>query len=366
MSKTKVIAWYLPQYHSIPENDEFWGKDFTDWVTVKKAKPLFDGHDQPKTPLNNYYYDLSEKETIVWQAKLANDYGIFGWGIYHYWFNNEKNILTKPSEIIKNNPDININYFFAWDNANWKRSWSNVFGNAWAPTQEDSTNVSNQPEILIPYIIGEKPDWQNHYNYVRDFFFDKRYIKVNNKPVFVILQYSADIAKMCTYWDLLAREDGFDGMYFIFKDSILTNGIKDIRTFFYEPVHHGWSTNNIMYRLSNKAYKLTRSQSQCPEYNYDLLWKRILRESKTSSQCTYLGGFVSYDDTPRRGKKGIIVSGGSPEKFKKYFQQLLSISEKQNKEFVFLTAWNEWGEGAYLEPDVTSGFSYLKALKDLL
>lgn len=102
-SKTKIIAMYLPQYHCIPENDEFWGKGFTDWVTVKKAEPLFVGHDQPRVPLGNNYYDLSLKDNIVWQAKLAKQYGIDGFGIYHYWFNNDKNILTKPAEIILEN-----------------------------------------------------------------------------------------------------------------------------------------------------------------------------------------------------------------------------------------------------------------------
>ena len=139
--KTKLIAWYLPQYHCIPENNVFWGEGFTDWVTVKKARPLFKGHQQPKTPLNNNYYDLSIKENVTWQAKLAKDYGIYGFGIYHYWFNNEKNLLTKPLEIIYNNKEIDIHYFMAWDNANWKRSWSAIEGNSWAPIKKQVRKV---------------------------------------------------------------------------------------------------------------------------------------------------------------------------------------------------------------------------------
>ena len=95
MNKPKIIALYLPQFHCIPENDLFWGKGFTDWVSVKKAKPLFEGHNQPVVPLNKNYYDLSVKESVEWQAKLAKEYGIYGFGIYHYWFNNDKNLLTK-------------------------------------------------------------------------------------------------------------------------------------------------------------------------------------------------------------------------------------------------------------------------------
>ena len=132
----QIIALYLPQYHRIPENDKFWGDGFTDWVTVKNAKSLFDGHQQPRVPLNDNYYDLSLKENVAWQAQLAKEYGIDGFGVYHYWFNNEQNLLTKPAEIIRDNDDIDINYFFVWDNGNWIRSWSNVAGNDWAPIAE--------------------------------------------------------------------------------------------------------------------------------------------------------------------------------------------------------------------------------------
>ena len=179
MRKTKLIAMYLPQYHQIQENDEFWGEGFTDWITVRNAKPLFEGHDQPKVPLNNNYYDLSFRENVEWQAKLAKQYGIYGFGIYHYWFNNEKNLLTKPAQIIQENKDIDIKYFYAWDNISWKRSWSNVkeSGNAWAPAIEKQKGINSGPCILIPYLIGGEADWKNHYNYLKPYFKDSRYIK---------------------------------------------------------------------------------------------------------------------------------------------------------------------------------------------
>src|SRR5574344_1717654 len=118
--KPKIFAMYLPQYHCIPENDEFWGKGFTDWETVKSAKSLYKNHYQPRILLNNKYYDLSKSEIVKWQAKLAHDNGIYGFGVYHYWFNNDKNLLTAPAEILPDNCDIK--YFFSWDNTNWKRS----------------------------------------------------------------------------------------------------------------------------------------------------------------------------------------------------------------------------------------------------
>ena len=136
----KIIALYLPQFHQIPENDKFWGEGFTDWVTVKNAKPLFPGHNQPRKPLHDNYYDLSKKESIKWQADLANEYGIYGFGIYHYWFNNEQNLLSKPSEIIRDNDDININYCFVWDNTT---------GNAVGATFPETIGLLLQNKIQV-------------------------------------------------------------------------------------------------------------------------------------------------------------------------------------------------------------------------
>lgn len=173
---TKLFALYLPQFHQIPENDKFWGKGFTDWVSVKNAKPIFDGHNQPKVPLNENYYDLSNEECVEWQAKLAYDHGIYGFAVYHYWFNNKQNILTRPAEILRDSKIVNVKYFYIWDNNNWKRSWSNVKGNDWAPSAENSNKTG--PSILIPYILGEENDWENHYNYLRKHFKSDNYEKM--------------------------------------------------------------------------------------------------------------------------------------------------------------------------------------------
>lgn len=363
----KYLAMYLPQFHSIPENDEFWGKGFTDWVTLKKAKPVFEGHKQPRVPLNDNYYDLSIKENVMWQAKLAKKYGVYGFGIYHYWFNNDKNLLTKPAEIIRDNSDIDINFFFAWDNANWKRSWSNVVGNSWAPTEEKLADREQGPQILVPYILGGKNDWQNHYNEVKKYFVDERYIKVHNKPMFIIMQYSKGIAEMCEFWDDLAKKDGFDGMFFIFKDRKGLHIPKEEKKFHYEPIYAGWGNIGIFPRIKNKICKvLNINNEHLRFFNYDFIWEKLL---KTASQCKdsnmFHGAFVSYDDTPRRGEKGTVVYNCSPEKFKKYLRQLTLISKSQGKEYIFITAWNEWGEGACFEPDTEFKFGFLQALKDV-
>lgn len=363
--KTKLIAWYLPQYHCIPENNVFWGEGFTDWVTVKKARPLFKGHQQPKTPLNNNYYDLSIKENVTWQAKLAKDYGIYGFGIYHYWFNNEKNLLTKPLEIIYNNKEIDIHYFMAWDNANWKRSWSAIEGNSWAPIADNDQKTSKESGILIPYILGNESDWKNHYNHLLPYFKDKRYIKVDNKPMFTILQYDESIEKMCRYWYTLAQEDGFCGIYFIFKNKRWFVWGDDAIRFNYEPHYNGWLNPTIWERKIEKIRKNLHLPIKNNYYSYDTIWRRIIKNAKETTKNEYLGAFVGYDDSPRRSIRGKIVKGASPYKFKKYLSQLLRISNNQGKEFVFITAWNEWGEGAFLEPDTINKYDYLAVIKEL-
>lgn len=374
--KTKILAMYLPQYHCIPENNEFWGEGFTDWLTVKKAEPLFTGHDQPRVPLNENYYDLSLEKNVKWQCQLAKEYGIYGFGVYHYWFNNEKNLLTKPAEIILKNKDIDTHFFFAWDNGNWKRSWSNIQGNDWAPLVETEKQKQSGPKILIPYILGEKPDWKNHYNFLRPFFNDARYLKLDNKPIFIIYNYNPKILEMSTYWSELARKDGFDGVRIIYRyqesGRFKRNSVIDESEYQYnyEPIFNGWLDTTLYERIVGKIRILKDGGKRkgLRILDYDKVWNKILKnaENRFCRPNLFHGCFVSYDDTPRRGNNGTLIKGGSPEKFGKYLKKLIDISEQQDKEFIFLTAWNEWGEGAYLEPDTVNGYSYLEVIKSIL
>ncbi len=356
---------YLPQYHEIPENNEFWGKGFTDWVTVKNACPLYKGNYEPRVPLNKNYYDLSQEKNVRWQVELAKKYGIDGFGIYHYWFNNEKNLLTKPAEIILENKDIDMDFFFAWDNANWKRSWSNVQGNDWAPSMEKGKRKKGEPFILIPYILGEEKDWQNHYNWLRPFFLDKRYIKKDNKPLFIIFNYDEQIGRMCKCWDKLAKEDGLDGMFFIFRYGERYNLPNSEYKFKYEPLFSGWSKLPTFWeRVEGKIRRIINMEKGPKKYDYDAVWKAILDNARDMcEQEMFHGAFVTYDDTPRRGKRGTVTLNSTPDKFQHYLSELVKISEEQGKDFIFITAWNEWGEGAYLEPDEKTGYAYLEAFQ---
>lgn len=360
----KIIAMYLPQFHSITENDEFWGKGFTDWVTVRASCPLFKGHLQPRVPLNNNYYDLSVKENVEWQCDLAHKFGIFAFGVYHYWFNDNKNLLTKPAEIMRDSDSIKTKYFFTWDNCSWVRSWSNVKGNDWSPIV-DNKLIKSGPRILIEYILGEEDSWKRHYEYVKSHFFSENYLKIKNKPVFSIINYNEDIKKMCDYWNELAIRDGFDGMYFIFKYSPALKYPQNIQLYNYEPHCSAWFNVGIITRIKNRILKHFKLDKRIYKYDYDKVWKTLLENAKLHNEPNFLhGAFIGYDDSPRRGKnRSRIIIGGTPEKFEKYLGDLLNISRKQNKEYIFLTAWNEWGEGAYLEPDQTTKYGYLNALK---
>lgn len=367
MKRTKIIAMYLPQYHRIPENDLWWGEGFTDWVSAKNATPLFKMHNQPKIPLDDNYYDLADVNAIKWQADLARSYGIDGFGIYHYWFSSSQKLLTTPAELLLQNKEINIPFFFAWDNCSWVRTWSKLKHNtnAWSP-KFDKQSDDAENGMLAELKYGDKTDWEIHFNYLLPFFLDQRYIKVDNKPVFIFFNYydKTCMGEMIKYWHKLAKENGFDGMYIMSRENPYDGMMGLDGLFSYEPMFTAWQNKNIFLRVYAKMAEKFRRKNRLQIFNYDRVWQSIIRHARRNHKSKLMyGGFVNYDDTPRRGNRGKIVYGGTPEKFQKYLDQLYSISQSQGKEFIFLTAWNEWGEGAYLEPDTTDGYAYLEAVK---
>lgn len=369
--KSKIVAMYLPQYHEVKENSEFWGEGFTDWVSVKKANPLYEGHNQPQIPLNDNYYDLSQKESIKWQIGLAKKYGIYGFGIYHYWFSNDKVLLTKPAELILENKDLDIPFFFAWDNASWRRTWSKFRGNAWAPLQDAEKKSEGkgkkESSILIEYVLGTEKDWENHFNYLLPYFKDDRYIKQDNKPVFEIFNYSSEIKKMADCWNDLAKQNGFDGVLCIYKNSALYSIPEGLTNFNYEPPCSGWGSSWEIWTSKILSILGLGGKDGPKKYSYEKVWENIIcKAQKRTSVNEWHSAFVTYDDTPRRGKQGRVITGASPDKFKAYLRDLVKINEEQGKEFILLTAWNEWGEGAVLEPSEENEYAYLEAVSAVM
>lgn len=357
--KIKVIANYLPQYHRIPENDKWWGEGYTDWVAVKNAQPLFEGHRQPRIPLNNNYYDLSDINAIRWQADLACKYGVYGFGIYHYWFNSDLQLLQKPSELLLQNKDIDIHFMFIWDNGSWKRSWSNVKdANDWAP-QFDGTNIEDNG-ILAELDYGNESDWEKHFNYLLPFFKDERYIKIDGRPLFGLFRIRENnsvIKEMISCWNKLAQKNGFNGVMVMNK--------RDVRPWYNLKNSFMYLQNNpvTFWQGIKRKFKCLFGEVPQKVFDYDEIWIRWLKIAKNTGHNIFLSGGVNYDDSPRRGKDAVIYKGSTPQKFQKYFTELLKISKQQGKEYVFCPAWNEWGEGMYLEPDTVDGYAYLEALK---
>lgn len=368
-NKVNILAMYLPQFHEIPENNEFWGKGFTDWTTVKSAKMYFRKCAQPKKPLNNNYYDLSLMTPLEWQVNTAKEYGIDGFCFYHYWFSSNKQLLQTPAENFLKNKNLNISFCFAWDNAPWKRTWNTQFGNDWSPLfDKQGTENKNKTSLLVPFDYEGTEGATKHFNYLLPFFKDERYIKKDNKPVFIIWNYYKidELKKMIDVWNVLAKENGFEGVYIITKYTKNKEYEIADASFYYQPICCGWENASFFTKCIVKGCRIITNGKYPRLYNYNVIWKRIILSAKKSKNTTnYYGGFVNYDDTPRRGVEGRVVINGSPQKFGKYLQKLYDITKKQNKDFLFLTAWNEWGEGAFLEPDEITKFNYLEIIKNI-
>lgn len=353
--KASLIALYLPQYHEVRENSLWWGEGFTDWISVKNAEPCFLGHNQPKIPYKSEYYNLMEKRVMERQVNMSLKAGIEGFCFYHYWFNGKK-ILEKPVENYLKWTDLNQKFCLSWANESWIRTWSNIDGNDWNPLGDQKECSNREQSVLIEQKYGNHQQWKEHFEYLLPFFLDRRYIRIDGKPVLLI--YRPDIipclCQMTRYWKSLARKSGLKGLYIIVTNpsgeySRIADGV-----LLYEP---GYTFRNGLQQIQGNKTK--------PElYDFCKIWREILLRRKKCSLPVFLGAFAGYDDTPRRGKNGTVVVNNTPQKFARYLKLLLKKSERREYgKYIFVTAWNEWGEGAYLEPDEQNGFRYLGACK---
>ena len=354
----KIIAFHLPQYHSFPENDEWWGKGFTDWVNVKKARPLFKGHYQPRVPLNKNYYNMMDYETRKWQAETAQKYGVDGFCYYHYWFNG-KLLMEKPLEALLKEKEIALPFCLCWANEPWTRAW------------DGGVN-----DVIMPQHYGDKIDWDNHIDYLLRFFKDERYIKIDNRPMLVL--YRANNVDKCEemicYWDNVCKQHGFNGIYIVeernsFQYSACLQNSCAVLDF--EPLYH----KKLVYERCfwrNKIRKIIpRYVKKIPHmmFFYDYCWKHIIMDvtKKVGDKEHFIGAFVGWDSSPRKNRNGQICLGdSSPKAFGRYFHQLYDKAKEKDVDFIFINAWNEWAEGTYLEPDERYGYGYLEEIKKAL
>lgn len=350
-SLMKILALYLPQFHEVKENNEWWGDGFTEWTTVSNAKPLFHNHKQPVVPIDRYYYDLLDRSTMEWQDKLIKRSGLDGICIYHYWFKNGRQILEKPAENLLRWTDIDINFCFSWANETWARTWSRLNErNTWASIYE--TQINSGDGILLEQKYGDVKDWKKHFEYLLPFFKDKRYIKINNRPVmeFHKLKDIYCFENMIDLWNQMARDNGFDGIYAVGNQPRQSQENFIQMKYICEP---GEAMREVEYEQLNGV----------KSFDFDDIWGAILSEDFSRGS---VGAFVNYDDTPRHGSKGSLIMNATPEKAKKYISNLKRKNENNGREIMFLNAWNEWGEGMHLEPDEEYKYSYLDAVHDAI
>lgn len=343
----KFVANYLPQYYETEINNIHFGKGYTEWTAVRRATSFFEGHIQPKIPLNNNYYSLLDVETIRWQSRLAAKYGIEGFAIYHYFFDKGRMELNKPAEIILNNNDIDINYCFVWANESWGRKkssgektnrWTNLYDN----------NKGN--DIFVEQKYEGKEQYRDHYEYILKFISDRRYIRINGKPVFAIYNTSnmPAINEMMSLWTKWSIEDGNQGFYFI--------GI------------NCWEDNSnfdaIVYQAPNAAYKLGVQTKEIRNGVSIKCYRDVMENilSMKSLPHTYFGTFVGFDNSPRYGNNHSLIIESRNMDFEYYFRRMLKKNIKNNAGYMFVNAWNEWGEGNYLEPDALMRYRNLEVI----
>lgn len=353
----RIIANYLPQFHPTPENDEWWGKGFTEWTNVGKAKPLFRGHDQPRVPADLGYYDLRLPESRQAQADLAREYGVEAFCYWHYWFGNGKRLLERPFNEVLASGQPNFPFCLGWANHSWE-------------DKQFSKEGTNRLLIKQEY-PGEK-DHRLHFETMLPAFKDKRYVKVDGKLLFYI--HSAliipDLDQFLENWQQWARENGLNGFHFVAS----THHIHEIEKI----MSRGFGGVNIVrlfhftakeYSLPVRAYmKFMRIAFKRGRFvDYGKLYKYFHGE-EDKLNYVYPCIFPNWDHSPRSGRRAHIFVNSTPEYFKKHVRNVLNeVNHKpEQHRIVFLRSWNEWAEGNYIEPDLKFGRGYLEALKEAL
>ena len=357
ISGTKIVALYLPQYYETSYNDEWWGKGYTEWTACKAAKPLFRGHCQPRVPLNDWYYDLSLKYNIKKQIDLAKKYGIDGFAIYQYYSCGKK-LLDVPTEMIRDNRDLDIPFFLFWANESWKKAW---FG-------QDNTVVWAQE-------YGGKKEWKKQYEYCRKFFHDSRYMCIDEKPIYAI--YNAwnfsRVDEFISYWNELAKADGFPEIYFIKAQGSRDNKNKGkFSAIVTREPNYTFAQEKIIKKITRiiktRVIEVINTYFLLPKgkgivrmrVSYDVIWKQIL--SRRDMEGAFLGAFVAWDNSPRKSYNATVRTGATPEKFGEYMCKLMKKAQEIHSPVIVINAWNEWAEGAFLEPDKEYGTAYLEQI----
>lgn len=349
----KAIAFYLPQYHPISENDHWWGRGFTDWVNVAKARPFFRGHHQPHIPADLGFYDLRLREARMAQAELAREYGIGGFCYYHYYFNG-KLLLEKPLEFVLADQEPDFPFCVCWANETWNRRWD-----------------GREQEVLIKQ-DHEQYDPEAHFEYLSKAFFDPRYICVEGKPVFLVYRIDEfpNIQSIIRRWRVKAQSMGLPGVYVcavlshrhnLDDEQTVALGFDAIVGF--EP---HWKTLQSQFMASSLRYNITRFLNRLRGnrfvvYDYPAMVNAAMKRQETAERrfpCVT----PSFDNSARAG--GVIIQNEDAELFEAWLRDAAArvASYPDDEKLVFINAWNEWAEGCHLEPDLRNGHRFLQAV----
>ncbi len=353
----RVIAFYLPQFHPTPENDQWWGKGFTEWTNVGKAKPLFRGHYQPRVPADLGYYDLRLSEVRQEQADMARKYGIEGFCYWHYWFGKGRQLLQKPFQEVLSSGNPDFPFCLAWANHSW---------------EDKQFSKAGTHRILMEQLYPGDDDYKSHFTTVLPAFKDSRYIRIDGKPLFMI--YCPDEIPNARHfidiWQELAKQNNLPGIHFVahtysassiehFK-SLGFDAINVVRLFDFFSRDYSWPE-----RIYMKIMRIIFKKGRVVEYSRAAKYFSGQEDERLDCYPTII---PNWDHSPRSGWNGHILINSTPKKFKIHVEEIFKRIQKkpQEKQIVFLKSWNEWAEGNYMEPDLKFGRGYLEALCDAL
>ncbi len=364
MSKNaRVIAFYLPQYHPFPENNDWWGRGFTEWTNVGKAKPLFRGHYQPRVPADLGYYDLRLPIVREQQAELAKEAGIEGFCYWHYWFGNGKRLIADVFQDVLDSGKPNFPFCLAWANHSWySKNWN--------------SDGSVSQKLLIEQTYPGLEDAKQHFDFLIAAFKDNRYLKVNDKPFLLIFDPVTLPQIYIDHFRTWAIEAGFqNGIYLVAnithskikKEDLLNRGYDAVT---YQRLNTINSYLNNMGRIgrgANRIYKgLKGFVLNRPPKIFDYKRKYNLLITEEDKERDVLPSIIpQWDHTPRSGWNGSLFINSTPDVFYKHVNDALdAVNEKPEEEkIILLKSWNEWGEGNYMEPDLRNGLGFINALK---
>ncbi|MBR4240265.1 MAG: glycoside hydrolase family 99-like domain-containing protein [Prevotella sp.] len=374
--KVRIIALYLPQFHPIPENDEWWGKGFTEWTNVVKARPLFRGHYQPRLPADLGFYDLRLPEIREQQAALAKDAGIEGFCYYHYWFGNGKQLLERPFNEVLQSGSPDYPFCLCWANHDWtNKTWKK--------------GSSLRQDSMIMKMEYSMDDHRNHFYSLLPAFKDHRYIKVDGKPLFAVWapRNIPEAKRFIDLWQQLARENGLEGLHIVghtdntgkalagkkanyysadmamdYYQSVLDLGFDAVISSGYRRAM-GLAEGRL-----RMMWKMLTTKTFAPSYT-KMDYSRLMDHyyvAEDGEENVYPTLLPQWDRTPRAGRKAEILVDSTPEKFQHTMEKALELvaSKAPEHRLLFLKAWNEWGEGDYVEPDQKYGHGWLEAMKN--